>query len=220
MCFGCTGWSGWHVFSGVFVRKKTLKNGSVRKRSVLCGKSRRIYAKKCKQYALPCPGYRVVRPERRLPHRGHRVKDVGGGLRAYYVLQPVFEESATIFVPVGNEALTAKMRRVMSEAEITALIDAMPEEDSIWIADDNARRERYKAILAGGDPSDLIRLIKTLYLRAQTQKAQNKKPRLEDERFMKQAEKLLYEEFAHVLHIRRDEVLPYILHRVNGSTPS
>ena len=82
-------------------------------------------------------------------------KDVGGGLRAYYVLQPVFEESATIFVPVGNEALTAKMRRVMSEAEITALIDAMPEEDSIWIADDNARRERYKAILAGGDPSDL-----------------------------------------------------------------
>ena len=41
-------------------------------------------------------------------------KDVGGGLRAYYVLQPVFEESATIFVPVGNEALTAKMRRVMS----------------------------------------------------------------------------------------------------------
>ena len=177
MCFGCTGWSGWHVFSGVFVRKKTLKNGSVRKRSVLCGKSRRIYAKKCKQ-------------------------------------------SATIFVPVGNEALTAKMRRVMSEAEITALIDAMPEEDSIWIADDNARRERYKAILAGGDPSDLIRLIKTLYLRAQTQKAQNKKPRLEDERFMKQAEKLLYEEFAHVLHIRRDEVLPYILHRVNGSTPS
>ena len=147
-------------------------------------------------------------------------KDVGGGLRAYYVLQPVFEESATIFVPVGNEALTAKMRRVMSEAEITALIDAMPEEDSIWIADDNARRERYKAILAGGDPSDLIRLIKTLYLRAQTQKAQNKKPRLEDERFMKQAEKLLYEEFAHVLHIRRDEVLPYILHRVNGSTPS
>ena len=93
-------------------------------------------------------------------------------------------------------------------------------EDSIWIADDNARRERYKAILAGGDPSDLIRLIKTLYLRAQTQKAQNKKPRLEDERFMKQAEKLLYEEFAHVLHIQRDEVLPYILHRVNGSTPS
>lgn len=90
----------------------------------------------------------------------------------------------------------------------------------LWIADDNARRERYKAILAGGDPSDLIRLIKTLYLRAQTQKAQNKKPRLEDERFMKQAEKLLYEEFAHVLHIRRDEVLPYILHRVNGSTPS
>ena len=108
----------------------------------------------------------------------------------------------------------------MSEAEITALIDAMPEEDFIWIADDNARRERYKAILAGGDPSDLIRLIKTLYLRAQTQKAQNKKPRLEDERFMKQAEKLLYEEFAHVLHIQRDEVLPYILHRVNGSTPS
>ena len=37
---------------------------------------------------------------------------------------------------------------------------------------------------------------------------------------MKQAEKLLYEEFAHVLHIQRDEVLPYILHRVDGSTPS
>ena len=35
-----------------------------------------------------------------------------------------------------------------------------------------------------------------------------------DERFMKEAEKMLYEEFAYVLNIRKDQVLPFILNQV------
>lgn len=220
MRLGCTSWSVWHVFLNCFARKKPFKNGSVRKYSVLCEKRRGIYAEKCRDYALPCPRRRSVRPKRRLPHRGHCGEGHGRRPRPYYILQPVFEESATIFVPVGSEALTAKMRRVLSEAEITALINSLPQADSIWIDDDNARRERYKAILTGGDPGELLRLIKTLHLRAQNQKAQNKRPHLEDERFMKQAEKLLYGEFAHVLHIQREEVLPYILSRLPPTAAS
>ncbi len=35
-----------------------------------------------------------------------------------------------------------------------------------------------------------------------------------DERFLNEAEKLLYEEFAHVLQIERNQVLPFILKQI------
>ena len=35
-----------------------------------------------------------------------------------------------------------------------------------------------------------------------------------DENFLKEAESVLYEEFAYVLNIRREEVLPFIQHEI------
>ena len=35
-----------------------------------------------------------------------------------------------------------------------------------------------------------------------------------DERFLNEAEKLLHEEFAHVLHIKREQVLSFIFEQI------
>lgn len=141
-------------------------------------------------------------------------KEVRGSCNQYYVLRPVYNEYSTIFVPVNNERLTSKMRRVLSADEIYALIKTMPDENTIWIEDETVRKEQYKKILSGGERTQLVRLIKTLHQRQQAQKEKGRKMHAVDERFMRDAEKMLYDEFAHVLNISHEQVLPLILEQI------
>jgi CarD family transcriptional regulator len=143
-------------------------------------------------------------------------KDFNGARFAYYALKPLYYDKCTIFVPVGNEALIAKMRPLLSVEEIYALIKAMPDKDTTWIEDESVRGRNYREIIDGGDRGELARLIKTLYLRQQAQKTKNKNINETDKNFMKDAERILYEEFAHVLKIKREQVLPFIAGRIEA----
>lgn len=143
------------------------------------------------------------------------VQNMHGEDVEYYVLKPVGENNSTIFVPTGSEVLTARMKRIMSAEEIYALIQTMPDEESEWIENENMRRQRYREILADGDRKDLVRMIKAIYLHEQERKKMGKKLHLSDEKFLRDAEKLLYEEFAHVLNIKKDEVLPFIMEQIS-----
>lgn len=141
-----------------------------------------------------------------------------GEPKRYYVLKPIYAGRSTVFVPIDNAALTAKMRRVLSPEEIYALIRAMPNEAALSIDDDNARREHCREIIGSGDRAELVGLIKALYNRRVAQQAKGRKLHLADERLLQDAEKILYDEFAHVLQIKRDEVLPFILEQINVGT--
>ena len=141
-------------------------------------------------------------------------RNVTGTPMQYYVLKPIYDPKSTICVPVENQALTAKMRRVLSAAEIYDLIKAMPHEPGLWIANDNERKERYKEILAYGDRVQLIKLIKAIYEHKREQEQKGRKLHISDERFFHEAEKMLYDEFALVLQIQPDQVLPFILEQI------
>ncbi|MDR1731696.1 MAG: hypothetical protein LBR61_06330 [Synergistaceae bacterium] len=141
-------------------------------------------------------------------------KNLRGKTLEYYVLKPLSDEKSTIFVPVNNETATANLRPVLSMEEIQDLIRTMPDETSIWIDDEAVRRGEYQKILETGDRKELIRLIKTLYLRRKSQKEKGKELHLTDRRFLREAEKMLHEEFAHVLNLRLEEVVPFILEQV------
>ena len=143
-------------------------------------------------------------------------KEMGKVRVKYYVLKPVYDEASTFFVPTENPNLSACMRPVLSEEKIVSLIQGAPEEEPLWIHDEAQRKERCKEILAKGDQSELLRLIKALYAHQQEQYKKGKKLHMADERFMKEAEKMLYEEFAFVLQIDRDEVLPFIVEHIEG----
>jgi len=129
----------------------------------------------------------------------------------YYVLKPVQDEKATLFVPVNNEKLLDKMRRVLTAAEICELVKVLPDENTMWIENETQRKEKYKEILTNGDRVELVRLIKTLHQRQIDQKDKGKKLHISDDRFMKEAIRMLHAEFAHVLDIQFEQVLPFIL---------
>lgn len=59
---------------------------------------------------------------------------------SYYVLKPVFEDSSTLYLPVGNEKTEEKMRRILSAEEIYAIIKEIPDEETIWI--DNEKEQK------------------------------------------------------------------------------
>ena len=129
----------------------------------------------------------------------------------YIVLTPLYQGQSVIYVPTASETLLAKMRRVLSESEIRQIVrEVAAEECAAWITDENARRAHFKAILQSGDRREVIRMIKAIYLHGKEQKENGRKLHHSDDMMMKDAERLLYDEFAYVLGIKPDEVLAFI----------
>lgn len=125
--------------------------------------------------------------------------------KLYYILQPVFEQSAAVYVPADNAALLAKMRRLLNAEEIYALLrDTQGEQP--WIEDRQERADTYRALLAGGDRAEILRLLRTLHDRELYQIKKGKKLNLVDERLLMAAQKVLYDELAFVLEIEPEAV--------------
>lgn len=141
---------------------------------------------------------------------GVTTRMVAGKPAEFFVLKPVGLQGSTIYVPAANETLVSRMQRLLSLDETMALIRSIPGEETLWIEDDLKRRATYGRILQGGDRREIVRVIKTLYLRGEQLKQERRKMHAADERLMKEAEKRLYDEFAHVLRIEPGQVPPFI----------
>ena len=142
------------------------------------------------------------------------MKEFMGKQKEYYVLKPINDVAATIYVPIHNEKLLAKMRKVLSREEVFDLIAQMPQKEIIWFKNENERKEQYKNIIAKGNHSELIGMIKAIYLQKQKRELEGKHLYISDERFFKEAERILYDEFQYVLNIKKEELLPLIFSKV------
>ena len=142
-------------------------------------------------------------------------KKFGKETLEYYVLKPVATASSTIFIPVDNEVLTERMRRILSPDEIYEIIHSVPDENLAWVENDMERQRGFNDILRSGDRTKIIQLIKTLHGKKQDLLALKRKLRAADEKLLKEAESILYEEFAYVLNINQDEMLPFIIDEIN-----
>lgn len=146
---------------------------------------------------------------------GTEEKAVGGKKRTYFILKPVSDKGSTIYAPTDNEIVLGKMRRLLTKDEIHKLIDAMPEENATWVENDNERKEQYKKILSGGDHMELIKMIKAIYAHKKEREAEGKRLHMSDERFFKDAEQILYNEFQYVLDLGgKSDLMTYIFTRL------
>ena len=91
----------------------------------------------------------------------------------------------------------------------------MPDEEVVWIKNDNDRKEHYRKILTSGDHVELIKLIKAIYAHKIEREAEGKRLHMIDEQFFKNAEQILYNEFQYVLNLNnKDELMKYIFLRI------
>lgn len=82
--------------------------------------------------------------------------------KKYYVLSPIDDSSLTISVPFDNA--NNFLRNIVSKEESEKLIMSIPNIDIIK-ANDKLIEAEYKKLLATGKLEDIVKIIKTTYLR-------------------------------------------------------
>lgn len=133
----------------------------------------------------------------------------------YFALEPLDQPGARFYVPAENPAALAKLRHLISRADLDVLLSSEEIRQSSWIADENQRKQRYRELINSGDRVELLRMINSLHQHKTEQTAAGRKFHLCDENFLRDAQKLLDAEFSLVLDIHPAEVGEYILSRMN-----
>ena len=141
-----------------------------------------------------------------------------GKAEEYFVLEPIFQSGSKIYVPLSNPALLEKMRRVLSRQEIEELIKVMPDDETIWIKNDAERKEKFGQIISSGESKKIAQIIKTLYLEQCERQKNGKRLRQSDEALLNRAETILYNEFALVLNIKPEQVVPFLHEQIGIDT--
>ena len=136
--------------------------------------------------------------------------------RLYYVLKPGGETEGKIFTPVegGKQVL----RAIISKEEAEQLIDEIPSIETLSIENEKFREDSYKKCIRTCECRDLLRIIKTIYLRKQARLSHGKKTTATDERYLKMAEDHLYSEFSMLLDIPKEHMAGYIEQRIRQRT--
>lgn len=136
----------------------------------------------------------------------------------YYVLKPLSHESV-IYSPVNNTKVM--MRPIISKEEAERLIDMIPSIHAEAYHNRTSRDlwEHYESIMKNFSCADLIELTMSIYAKKIESEQQNRKFGSIDQRFMKQAEDLLFDELGAALNIPKEEVPQYIASKVDHRMP-
>lgn len=129
----------------------------------------------------------------------------------YYTLIPVNDTSLKIEIPISNK--NGYIRNLITLDEIDELIKKIPEIDIIK-ENDKLIENEYKKLMLSGTFEDLIKIIKTTYLRNKERLDKNKKVGDRDERYFEEAEMCLYTEFSIVLNKNYNDTKEYIINKV------
>lgn len=133
-------------------------------------------------------------------------------MKLYYLLVPIEEQSARVYVPV--DTAEARIRRTITRDEAVGILERVDEIAELQIGNEKEREGRYKEAVKSCDPELLVSLLKTLYMRMQSRMIQGKKSTAIDERYYKLAETRLYSELAFALEMPRSEMEEIIRDRM------
>lgn len=128
----------------------------------------------------------------------------------YYVLEHMDRSGCRYYVPTDNEVAASKIRRIMTEQQIRDLLSSSEVHNSVWVEDENSRKQRYKELITGKDLPALINMVHCLHIHRNNQCIAGKKFHICDENFLRDAQKLIGEELSVALQLSENEVSDYI----------
>ena len=129
-----------------------------------------------------------------------------------YILIPIDDDSLKITVPV--ELGDNEIRSVISKEEVENIISNIPSIDVIKVVNDKNIENEYKKCLDEFSHENLIKIIKTTYLRNKSRIDSKKKISDKDDMYFKMSEKLLYTEFSLALNMSFDDTKDYVVSKV------
>ena len=116
------------------------------------------------------------------------IKDIKNDL---YVLEPIDDPTLTLQVPINSNIL----RDLITKKDINRLLKVIPVIDTIN-SSDRLIEQTYKELMHSGTYEDLIKIIKTTYLRNEDRINNKKKNSEIDNECFNKAESYLYNEFS------------------------
>lgn len=128
-------------------------------------------------------------------------KQFGSFSAQYYVLKPLMQKKATVFVPVNNPSLTKKMRTVLTKKCLEQALSSATLREVSMVETENERKKRFEDILESGDRLSLVNMVWELYFLKKKQLENGRRLHLADERLLDCAENLLFDEIAYVYGI-------------------
>ena len=126
-----------------------------------------------------------------------------------YELVPISDDSIKYHIPKDSQVL----RKIISKEEMEELLDLIPSIEVIP-SKDKTLENVYKELLAHGKHEDLIKVIKTAYLRNQARLLNNKKISDKDDEYLKRAEKYLCDEFSVILNMNFEDTKNFVINKV------
>lgn len=136
----------------------------------------------------------------------------------YYKLSLIDDDTLTISIPIENKL--GLLRYPISIEKAKELITKIPNIAPIN-TNDKLLENAYKELMRTNKHEDLIKIIKTTYLRNKEREENGKKAGDKDQTFFKQAEKYLYNELSFVLGMNYQECKNYIIEcvtKIKGDT--
>lgn len=134
----------------------------------------------------------------------------GAAPRQYYILRPQYENvSTTVFLPV--DGAEKRLRALLTDQEIEQLLKQVETAPALWETNDRQRQEKFSRLLKEAEPLVLLQLLRELREHRREQAAQGKKLRFFDEHTLQECEKLICQEYAHVLKAEKNDVLKRIV---------
>lgn len=143
-------------------------------------------------------------------------RTIGCDVKNYYVLQPVFDERSTLYVPTDCEKLQTSFHPLPSRDEATSIIDGMSKTHYEWIENDKERSEAFKNVIEAGERSGIAEIICAIHRHKDELSEKGKKLRSIDETMMQRAEKLLYSEIAFVLGVEPCDVREMVIGKIHS----
>lgn len=128
--------------------------------------------------------------------------------REYYILKPVYVSGSTVYMPV--DTAQDSMRRVLSKEQADELIHGISRIPLITITNDKLLEQEYRGCMKSNCCEELIKIIKTIYLRKQKRLEAGRKVTAVDAKYFRLAEDTLYGELAISLSMPRETIEDYI----------
>lgn len=134
----------------------------------------------------------------------------------YYVLSPVMRDGDTFYVPTKNDMVLSKLRPTITKGQAEKLLKLLPVSAPEWNNNERERIKSYKEILLYGSSEELMGMTKQLYMHQISQLEKGKKLHACDERFLKDAERILFDELSYVMGVSREEIVQIIVKSEEG----
>ena len=129
----------------------------------------------------------------------------------YYILVPISDESLILDVPTDNRM--GYIRDIISKKDAEGLIKKIPLIEPLVNIEDKYIEKTYKELLYNGTLEDLIKIIKTAYVRNDNRIKNNKKISDKDKLYFDKAEEYLYNELSISLGMSFNETKEYIINK-------